>query len=130
MPGRAFTRLAAAITLTALVALTVASAAAELRVVALAVVGDSVTGAALEAAPGGPVLRLTQGETLELRISSDRPLELHLHGYALLTVATPAAAASLTLEARAAGRFPLSSHGAPGSHGHHETLLYLEVLPP
>lgn len=77
-------------------------------------------------ARGAPVLRLTQGESVELRFVSDRPMDLHLHGYRIETRAAPGAPAVMAFVARAAGRFAVETHEA---NGRHLALLYLEVHP-
>ena len=74
-------------------------------------------------------IRITQGDTIELRWTSDEAVELHLHGYDVEIHVAPDQPAATTIEAFAAGRFPITSHGWGGSgHGHH-ALTYLEVYP-
>jgi hypothetical protein len=75
---------------------------------------------------GAPVLRLVQGEAVELRIASDRATVLHLHGYRIETRAEPGAPAVMAFTARAAGRFAVETHAA---NGRHVALFYLEVYP-
>jgi hypothetical protein len=87
---------------------------------------------------GPEVIRVTEGDRVELRWSSDRPLELHLHGYDLTLEVTPYLPATLAFEAMATGRFPISLHGDDG-HGEEQTgsllggghgaLVHLEILP-
>jgi len=75
-------------------------------------------------------IRVTQGESLELVWESDEAGELHLHGYDISFEVSPEAPAIVTFEAHATGRFPITSHGFGGEHGHgHEALLYIEVYP-
>ena len=75
-------------------------------------------------------IRVTQGESIELVWISDEPAELHLHGYDISFEVSPEAPANVTFEAHATGRFPITSHGFSGEHGHgHEALLYIEVYP-
>lgn len=74
-------------------------------------------------------IRLTEGDTVELRWTSDEPVELHLHGYDLKIQVRPDAPAAMVIEASATGRFPITSHGwGAGGHGH-DALTYLEVYP-
>jgi len=74
-------------------------------------------------------IRVTQGDEVELRWTSDEPVELHLHGYDLKIRARPGAPAAMVVAARATGRFPITSHGwGEGTHAH-DTLTYLEVYP-
>ncbi len=74
-------------------------------------------------------IRLTEGDMVELRWTSDEPVELHLHGYNLKIQVRPDAPAAMVIEASATGRFPITSHGwGAGGHGH-DALTYLEVYP-
>ncbi len=74
-------------------------------------------------------IRITEGDTVELRWTSDEPVELHLHGYDLKFQVRPDAPAAMVIEASATGRFPITSHGwGAGGHGH-DALTYLEVYP-
>ena len=85
---------------------------------------------------GARVLRVSQGDTVTLRWTSDRAVVVHLHGYDLEQTVSPGAESVMSLEARATGRFPVELHAAPGAAGHshdddifHKPLLYLEVHP-
>jgi hypothetical protein len=79
---------------------------------------------------GDNVIRVTQGETVELVWHADEPARLHLHGYDIEFDVTPDAPTVIRLTAHATGRFPVTSHGFGGGHDHgHATLLYLEVYP-
>lgn len=76
------------------------------------------------------VIRITQGEKVELVWISDESANLHLHGYDIEFKVTPDAPTPITFTAHATGRFPITSHGFGNQHGHgHDTLLYLEVYP-
>jgi hypothetical protein len=72
-------------------------------------------------------LAVKQHSELELRWTSDRPIELHLHGYGIAARATPQAPATMRFKARLAGRFPVSEHRSDGQH--HRAVVYLEVHP-
>jgi hypothetical protein len=75
-------------------------------------------------------VRVTRGEYVEMLWQSDEAVKLHLHGYDIEFEITPEKPAAVTFEAHATGRFPITSHGFSGEHGHgHEALLYLEVYP-
>ncbi|NIM70388.1 MAG: hypothetical protein GTN86_09465 [Xanthomonadales bacterium] len=75
-------------------------------------------------------VRVSQGDTVELVWTSDEPGLLHLHGYDLEFEVGPDGPSAYVFEARATGRFPITSHGFGGEQGHgHEALLYLEVYP-
>ena len=74
-------------------------------------------------------IRITEGETVELRWSSDEVVHLHLHGYDKELTVRPGEKASMPITGHATGRFPVTSHGwGQGGHGHH-ALTYLEVHP-
>ena len=74
-------------------------------------------------------IRITQGDVVELRWTSDEAVELHLHGYDVELHVGPNETAIMAIEAFAAGRFPITSHGwGDGGHGH-DALTYLEVYP-
>ena len=76
------------------------------------------------------VIRVTQGDDVELVWSSDEPVELHLHGYDIALEITADEPGTMSFNARATGRYPVTSHGFGGEHGHgHQTLLYVEVYP-
>lgn len=75
-------------------------------------------------------VRVTRGDSVEMRWESDEAVKLHLHGYDIEFEITPGKPAVVRFEAHATGRFPITSHGFSGEHGHgHEALLYLEVYP-
>lgn len=78
-------------------------------------------------------VRVTRGDTVELRWMSDKPLELHLHGYDVTIHVVPGTPAVMKLRAHATGRFPVEIHGdkkSSGGHSHgHKPLYYLEVYP-
>jgi hypothetical protein len=74
-------------------------------------------------------IRITEGDVIELRWTSDEAVDLHLHGYDLELHVRPDEPAAMVIEAYATGRFPITSHGW-GEGGHsHDTLTYLEVYP-
>ena len=75
-----------------------------------------------------PTLKVSQGDEVVLELSSDRDLELHLHGYSLTFRLAAGVPAVWRLAVPASGRFPLGVHEHGGVHGH-ATLLYLEVHP-
>ncbi len=80
--------------------------------------------------PQQNVIRVLQGETVELEFTADEPAELHLHGYDKLVAVEPGKPAMLRIEARIAGRFPLEAHAFGRSGGRsHAPILYLEVYP-
>jgi hypothetical protein len=79
---------------------------------------------------GKKSVRVIRGDTVVLRWKSDKPLELHLHGYDVTVTVSPGGSAEMSVHARATGRFPVEAHvaGARGGHAH-KPLFHLEVYP-
>lgn len=75
---------------------------------------------------GVPTLVVQQGETVELRLSSDSTGELHMHGYDLHAEVREGEIAKLSFVAEHSGRFQIELHD---SHHGHVDLAVLEVLP-
>jgi hypothetical protein len=76
--------------------------------------------------------RVIRGDTVQLRWSSDKALELHLHGYDVTIQVGPGMPAEMNFRAHATGRFPVEIHGkkSGGGHSHgHKSIYYLEVYP-
>jgi hypothetical protein len=81
-------------------------------------------------APDKRLIRVRQGDVVRLRWSTDRAMDLHLHGYDIEKRIEPGAVAELTFTARAAGRFSVEVHVAKRSGGHaHAPLVQIEVHP-
>ncbi|HEX4597804.1 MAG TPA: hypothetical protein VH278_08470 [Burkholderiaceae bacterium] len=97
-----------------------AETAAEHRVLTFSLVHGVVHNAA-------DTVKVRQGDELELRWSSDQPMQLHLHGYNIEVRVSPQAPAVMAFKANLPGRFPVEPHG-PGPAAHHP-VLYLEVYP-
>jgi len=79
------------------------------------------------------LIRVTEGDVVKLRWTSDRPLVLHLHGYDIEKRVAPGAVSELVFTAYATGRFPIHLHeqgtGA-GGHAHEDLpLAIVEVYP-
>lgn len=72
---------------------------------------------------GPAVITLQQDEELTLRVTSDRPDELHLHGYDLALKLQPGAPVELRFRATRSGRFEYELHHA------HAELGVVEVRP-
>jgi len=70
-------------------------------------------------------IRVTQGDHIELNWSSDKSIELHLHGYDIHAYVAPNSPAIMHFTAHATGRFPVEMHGK----SEHSALIYLEVHP-
>lgn len=79
------------------------------------------------------LLKVEKGDALRLRITSDAPGELHLHGYRLEAKLTPGQPSELAFKAYATGRYPFEWHGAQSTAktgGHRgPPLATLEVRP-
>ncbi len=80
---------------------------------------------------GNHVIRLTEGQRVEMIWSSDAAVELHIHGYDIRIAISPDAPTEISFVAHATGRFAVTSHGFGGDQGGHghETLAYIEVYP-
>lgn len=119
--GRALVRCAALIATCLLPAAAVHGS--ETRTFDVAIRNDVVVGA--------KSVRVTRGDSVVLRWTSDRRVELHLHGYDVTATLAPDAPAEMRFVARASGRFPVEIHGrAGGGHRHgHRTIFHLEVYP-
>jgi len=79
------------------------------------------------AAVADDTLRFRQGDAVELTVSSDAPMDLHLHGYDLEASARPGRPARFAFVARLPGRFPISEHRHDARH--HRSVLFIEVHP-
>ena len=80
------------------------------------------------------LLKAEKGDALKLRITSDAPGELHLHGYRLAAKLVPGQPAELAFTAYATGRYPLEWHATgeaatTGAHRRGPPLATLEVQP-
>src|SRR6266545_4631091 len=81
--------------------------------------------------------RLVRGEKATLRLTSDEPMTVHVHGYDIETPLIPGMTATIAIAARFAGRFPVTAHihdsstskASTQKHHREPTLFYLEVLP-
>ncbi len=72
------------------------------------------------------VVRVTQGDEVTLRWTTDRAFTLHLHGYDIEEKLAPGAPVAMRFTARATGRFPIEVHDASGAE---RIIGYLEVHP-
>ena len=77
------------------------------------------------------LIRVKQGDVVRLRWSTDRALDLHLHGYDIEQTIMPGTVAEMTFTARATGRFPVAVHTPKrgGGHSHGAPLVQIEVYP-
>jgi hypothetical protein len=78
-------------------------------------------------------IRVTEGDVVKLRWTSDHPLILHLHGYDIEKRVVPGTVTELAFTADATGRFPVHIHeqgAGPGGHAHEDLpLATIEVDP-
>jgi heme/copper-type cytochrome/quinol oxidase subunit 2 len=58
-----------------------------------------------------------KGDTVTLRVSSDRPMELHVHGYDVEQEVEPGQEARLRFEADLTGRFEIEDHESESELG-------------
>jgi heme/copper-type cytochrome/quinol oxidase subunit 2 len=63
-------------------------------------------------------IAVSRGDRVTLRITSDRPAELHVHGYDLTAAVRPGEAVELEFEADITGRFAIEDHLAGAGHSH------------
>jgi hypothetical protein len=77
------------------------------------------------------LMRVHEGDSVTLRLTGDRPVVLHLHGYDIEKRIAPGAVTELAFTAYATGRFPIEIHGpGAGSGGAaNEPLAVIEVYP-
>lgn len=96
--------------------------------ITLKIVGGEIQG-------GKKVIRVKQGDEVEINLMADQKTEIHLHGYDIEKTVSPGKVVVMAFQARVAGRFPVTlhgshSHGKKKSGGHGEKVLfYLEVHP-
>jgi hypothetical protein len=78
-------------------------------------------------AKGDETVKVRQGDQVQVRFSSDRPVVLHLHGYDIDAKVAPPAPALMSFKADLAGRFPVHEHRQGA--GNHRAVLFIEVHP-
>jgi hypothetical protein len=72
------------------------------------------------------VISIMQDDEVTLRVSSDKAVEFHVHGYDIEQSLSPGLTVSLRFTARATGRFPMEVHG---EQHRGKVVGYLEVRP-
>lgn len=76
------------------------------------------------------IIRVKQNDQVELRWSTDLPINLHLHGYDVMISVIPGEPTVTMLKTRIAGRFSVEKlQDKKGGHHHGGKVLYLEVYP-
>jgi hypothetical protein len=74
------------------------------------------------------VLTVRQADQVVIRLTSDKPVQVHLHGYDIERDVVPNAVTLLRFTATATGRFPIELHSkGPRKQA---PLAYVEVQPP
>lgn len=76
---------------------------------------------------GDETLKVQKGDQVQVRLSSDKPMVLHLHGYDIDARVAPPAPALLSFKADIAGRFPVHEHREGA--GNHRAVMFIEVHP-
>jgi heme/copper-type cytochrome/quinol oxidase subunit 2 len=109
-----------ALLIAALLGTAIANVHAEDRVFALEIHSEAPT-----AKP--QVLEVSQNDKVVIRVSSDKPVQVHLHGYDIESDVVPNVVASLRFTATATGRFPIEIHSREPLE--QRPLAYLEVRP-
>jgi hypothetical protein len=75
-------------------------------------------------------IKVKQGDSVELRWTTDQPIRLHLHGYDVEIAVQPGEPTVTALKARMAGRFSVEKlQEKKSGHHHGGKVLYLEVYP-
>ena len=81
---------------------------------------------------GQKKIRVFQGDKITILWQTDENVELHLHGYNIKKKIVTNKITPMLINARATGRFPVTSHGFAGeaTHTHGKNaLFYIEVHP-
>jgi hypothetical protein len=81
---------------------------------------------------GPATIRLVRGERVTLSWTADEKMTVHMHGYDIARALEPGIPTAMPIEARVAGRFPVTAHLAAAARDkkHREpTLVYIEVHP-
>jgi hypothetical protein len=73
------------------------------------------------------VLAVGQNDQVVIRLRSDKPVQVHLHGYDIERDVVPNVVTSMRFPATATGRFPIEIHSREALK--QPPLAYLEVRP-
>lgn len=77
---------------------------------------------------GSNTVRVRRGQQVQLQWSTDRPIDLHLHGYDIEVKASPGSTTTMAFTATIPGRFAVSEHERGKAHAH-KAVIYIEVHP-
>ena len=119
-PGTRFTYSGRTLLIAALLGAGIANAHAEDRVFELEIHSEGPTSKPT-------VLAVRQNDRVVLLVSSDKPVQVHLHGYDIESNVVPNVVTSLRFTATATGRFPIEIHSREPLK--QRPLAYLEVRP-
>ena len=78
------------------------------------------------------LIRVKQNDVVTLQWRTDKPMNVHLHGYDIEQEIKPGAVTDMTFTARATGRFTIEPHVGKtqaGGHAHGDILVTIEVYP-
>ena len=78
------------------------------------------------------LIRVKQNDVVKLEWRTDKPLNVHLHGYDIEQELKPGTVTEMTFTARATGRFTVEPHigrTPSGGHAHGDVLVTIEVYP-
>ena len=81
---------------------------------------------------GEKKVRVFEGDKIIILWQTDENVEVHLHGYNIKKKLVTNKVTPMFINARATGRFPVTSHGFSGEKAHthgKNALLYIEVHP-
>lgn len=98
------------------------------RSISISIKNKEAIGEEVKISGGVDVIRVNQGEKIQIYWNADQSTVLHLHGYNIKTKIPKYKDVIMNINARAAGRFSIEAHGFGHDHKH-KTLIYLEVLP-
>jgi hypothetical protein len=78
------------------------------------------------------LIRVKQNDMVKLQWSTDKPMQIHLHGYDIEEELKPGTITEMAFAARATGRFTVAPHTGTtpgGGHSHGDALVTVEVYP-
>ena len=78
------------------------------------------------------LIRVKQNDVVKLQWRTDKPVNVHLHGYDIEKEVKPGTVTEMTFMARATGRFTVEPHVGKtpsGGHAHGYVLVTIEVHP-
>lgn len=78
------------------------------------------------------LIRVKQNDLVKLQWSTDKPMQIHLHGYDIEKELKPGTVTEMVFAARATGRFTVAPHTGTtpgGGHSHGDAVVTVEVYP-